>query len=123
MRMFDDCMRLLLAAVAATVLLLSGCGGVENDPNLAAAAEKTEASGSSSFVLDVVQTDGAGGPLEVHCEGVADYTAKRMWLECGEYGTIVAIEDVYAWVVLSVAQHPARQAVGSFSDRGRRLTS
>ena len=85
----------LLLAVTVVALLAFGCGGVDRDPNLAEAVEKTQATGSSSFALHVLDTDFAGGRRAFECEGTADYAAKRMRLECGEDGEFVAIENVY----------------------------
>jgi hypothetical protein len=92
-------MRLMLLAVAATVVFLVGCGAAENDPNLAAAAEKTEALGSGRFEIKG-SAEGSGKPMSLSCTGEADYDRKRVHVRC-EYqgaGVLEAIaipNDVY----------------------------
>jgi hypothetical protein len=49
----------LLLAVAAIAIVGVGCGAAENDPNLAAAVEKTEAAGSSLSASTSRATTGA----------------------------------------------------------------
>ena len=48
----------VLLAVAAFALVAAGCGAADDDPNLAAAAAKTEAAGSSRF--EVTGEDSSG---------------------------------------------------------------
>jgi hypothetical protein len=83
-RVFDVSMRLLLPAVAAVVMLAVGCGGVENEPNLAAAIEKTEAAGSSRIAIDAVEIDG-DERADFECRGQADYDRERLEISC-DYG-------------------------------------
>ena len=92
--MFDSVVRVSLAVAALVLLVVTGCGGVQNEPNLAKAIERTEATGSSAFALTVVQVTG-GGSEEVHCEGEADYAAERMRMSCGGGAEFVAVGDVY----------------------------
>lgn len=75
----------LLVAVAAVAVLLAGCGAAENEPNLAAAIEQTQATGSSRFALSGTESDG-NEKAEVECAGEADYEAKRVGLSC-DYGS------------------------------------
>jgi hypothetical protein len=91
-------MRFLLLAVAATVVFLTGCGAAENDPNLAAAAEKTEALGSGRF--DVNGTLKDNGVTGISCRGSADYDRKRVHVRCeyqgaGVFEAIAIGHDVY----------------------------
>jgi hypothetical protein len=81
---FDVSMRLLLPALVAVVVLAAGCGGVENEPNLAAAIEKTEAAGSSRIAIDGVQID-PDERAKVECRGQADYDRERLEISC-DYG-------------------------------------
>ena len=73
-------MRLALAAVAALALLAAACGGVENEPNLAKAVERTTASGSSR--IEVRGKDDSAEPGLYVCEGVADYARRRLQFSC-----------------------------------------
>jgi hypothetical protein len=82
-RMFDVSMRLLLPALAVVALAV-GCGGAGNDPNLAAAIEKTEASGSSRIAIDAVEIDG-DKRANFECRGQADYERERLEIRC-DYG-------------------------------------
>jgi hypothetical protein len=82
-RVFDVSMRLLLPALAV-VALAAGCGGVENEPNLAAAIEKTEATGSSRIAIDAVEIDG-DERANFQCSGQADYERERLEISC-DYG-------------------------------------
>jgi hypothetical protein len=86
-------MRFALPLITAIVLLV-GCGGAENDPNLAAAAAKTEGTGSSAVALKVTQSQ-AGELEKIDCAGEADYAAKRMRLSCGEFGEFIAVGSAY----------------------------
>ena len=103
-------MKRALPAVAAIVVVAAACGGVENEPNLAGAAERTEARGSSAFALTVVQS--LGGRSQTYtCEGAADYAEKRMRLVCGDEGEFLAIGDTYyarGWTSSSVGLPPDR---------------
>ena len=71
----------LLLAVAAIAIVGVGCGAAENDPNLAAAVEKTEAAGSSLIAVDAIETED-GKPVEIRCDGKADYDRKRIHFAC-----------------------------------------
>jgi hypothetical protein len=107
---FDAAMTRLLLAVAALAILAAGCGAAENDPNLAAAAAKTEAQGSGRFAVEGTTSE-SGGSDAVTCSGSAEYDQKRVELHC-EYeraGTLefIAIgRDVYmrGSAALGVAQ-------------------
>jgi hypothetical protein len=94
---FDVSMRLLLPAVAAVAFAV-GCGGAGNDPNLAAAIEKTEAAGSSRIAIDAVEIDG-DERANFECRGQADYERERLEISCdygGESTEMIAIgRDTY----------------------------
>ena len=85
-------MRLALAAVAGLAAIAAACGGVENEANLAKAIERTEATGSSRIEMRLVET-AFGRASELGCDGIADYSRKRLRLLCGEYGDFVAIGE------------------------------
>ena len=74
----------LLLAVAAVALAASGCGAAD-DPNLAAAAAKTEGTGSSRFAISGEEAADRERP-KIGCTGEADYEAKRVRLSC-DYGS------------------------------------
>ena len=85
-------MRLALGAATAVAVLSAACGGVENEPNLARAIERTESTASSRF--DVRATERSfGRDSELTCDGMADYARKRMRLLCGEFGDFIAIGE------------------------------
>jgi hypothetical protein len=72
-----------LVAVAALAVAVAGCGGVENEPNLAKAAERTEAAGSGRFEMrGVLVADDDRWPIA--CTGSAIYAAKRVQVRCDE---------------------------------------
>lgn len=73
-------MRVLVGA-ALLCLVVAGCGGLESEPNLAKAAERTEAAGSGRFALDGVQAMN-GKQAAVTCAGEADYKAKSVRVDC-----------------------------------------
>ena len=73
-------MRVLVGA-ALLCLAAAGCGGLESEPNLAKAAERTEAAGSGRFALDGVQSMD-GKQVAVTCSGEADYAAKSVRVDC-----------------------------------------
>ncbi len=81
----------LLVAVAALVAVV-GCGGVENEPNLAAAIEKTEAAGSSLFEVAGTEKED-GRTIEIVCRGKADYERARLQMSC-DYGRDGALEAI-----------------------------
>jgi hypothetical protein len=77
----------------------SGCGGVESEPNLAQAIERTEAVGSSRLELKGVQTSD-GKPSAFTCAGDADYAAKSVHVDCdyadlGKFEAIAIGKDLY----------------------------
>jgi len=75
-------MRLVL--FAAVVVIAAGCGGVDNEPNLAAAIEKTEDAGS--LRIEIAASDIEDGkPIEIACRGEADYEGRRLRITC-DYG-------------------------------------
>jgi hypothetical protein len=90
--MFDATVRPILLAVVVTALLASGCGSADRDPNLAAAAAKTEGAGSSRFEVSGSQLDGTER-TEIACTGEADYEAKRVRVRC-DYGATEDMEMV-----------------------------
>jgi hypothetical protein len=85
--------RLPVAGIGLIVLLTTACGGVENEPNLAKAAERTQATGSSRLEVRAVLTD-SGRQFALSCEGNADYDRKHLKLACnGEIGDMIALGD------------------------------
>ena len=85
-------MRLALAAVAALALAVAGCGGVEREPNLAQAAENTEATGSFAFEMTTRASDGES--FSVTCEGVVDNLRKLARVACDGDGAFGSFETV-----------------------------
>ena len=73
-----------LVAVAAVAVLGAGCGAAESEPNLAAAIDQTQATGSSRFAMSGTESDGQE-KAEVACAGEADYDAGHVRLTC-DYG-------------------------------------
>lgn len=87
--MFHAAVRPAVIAAIALFPVLAGCGGVEREPNLAKAAERTEATGSSR--IEARGLDAQNGE-EFNCEGVADYAWKRLQISCAYGGEGVASE-------------------------------
>jgi hypothetical protein len=90
-----------VAVIGLFLLVTTACGGVENEPNLAKAVEQTQAAGSVRFEINAHGTENER-PLELSCEGAADYAEKRFRLLCdeGQRGgwemeTIVIGNDTY----------------------------
>jgi hypothetical protein len=82
--------RLALVAVVAFAVGAVACGGVENEPNLAAAVERTESTGSSRFEIRGHETvDDERNTIA--CEGEADYARERLEVEC-DYGDLGQLE-------------------------------
>jgi hypothetical protein len=73
-------MRLALVAVAGLAVAAAACGGVESEPNLAQAVEKTEASGSFAFEVTTQTSDGES--FTGTCEGVVDNVRERGRATC-----------------------------------------
>jgi hypothetical protein len=89
----------MLLAVAAAVLVATGCGAAANDPNLAAAAEKTEALGSGRFAGEGTVKQN-GNASSYSCAGSADYDRKRVHVRCeyersGPFEAIAIGNDFY----------------------------
>ncbi len=82
----------MLIGAALLCLAAAGCGGLENEPNLAKAAERTEAAGSGRFALDGVQSMD-DKQVAVTCAGEADYAAKSVRVDCNyaDLGKLQAI--------------------------------
>jgi hypothetical protein len=72
-----------LVGVAVTGALVAGCGGVENEPNLANAAERTESTGSSRFTITSDET-AYGRENKLTCAGAADYARRRLRFTCDD---------------------------------------
>jgi hypothetical protein len=81
--MFHAHVRYAFVAVGALLLLAAGCAGVENEPNFAKAVDRTEATGSVGFEINALGTEN-GRPIELSCDGAADYGRKRFRLACDE---------------------------------------
>ena len=82
--MFQAVVRLAVVLVAMPfVLLAGGCGGFDNEPNLAKAVERTEATGSSRVEIRVVGLEG-GQTEQLSCEGAVSYARKRYRFMCDE---------------------------------------
>ena len=87
-------MRLAFAFVATVAVVAAACGGVESQPNLAKAAEKTETSGSFAFEVTARPSDGES--FSGVCEGVVDNLRVLARLTCdadgdSAFGTFEAI--------------------------------
>jgi len=96
---FDAGMTRLLLAVAAIAFVAVGCGAAENDPNLAAAADRTEATGSGRFEVNGAYEEN-GTPTSIACTGSADYERRRVTVSCTyegvrEFEAIAIGGDVY----------------------------
>ena len=74
----------VLAAFVALAVIGAGCGAADNEPNLAAAIDQTQATGSSRFAISGTESDGSE-KVEIACTGEADYHSKRVRLSC-DYG-------------------------------------
>jgi hypothetical protein len=82
----------LLVGVAVLCLVAAGCGGVESEPNLAQAIERTEAQGSGR--IDVVGNQKTNHELvQFDCTGEADYSARRVHVSC-DYDDLGRIEAI-----------------------------
>lgn len=91
--MFHAAVRRFRLAVTGLVLLVTtACGGVENEPNLAKAVERTQATGSSRIELRTPLVE-EGRKLDFRCEGTADYERKRLRLACNYGFEMVEIGD------------------------------
>jgi hypothetical protein len=98
--MFDDRMRFLSFAALAIAIAAAGCGAAENEPNLAEAVEKTQATGSSLISITGTAEEGVK-TIEMTCTGGADYGRRRLQLECDSgrsvaYELIVVGDTMYA---------------------------
>ncbi len=92
-------MRRLLALVAVACAVAAGCGGAENEPNLAEAAERTEAQGTGRIALSGVEKSDEES-ASFTCDGDADYEAKRVRIDCeyqgdGEFDMVGIGNDVF----------------------------
>ena len=63
----------VLTAVVALAVISAGCGAAENEPNLAAAIDQTQAAGSSRFTISGTESGGSG-KVEVEFTGEATTT-------------------------------------------------
>jgi hypothetical protein len=91
--MFHAVVRPFLAALSTLFLLVTGCGGVENEPNLAKAVERTEATGSSRIEVRAALVEN-GRTLAFRCDGTADYGRQRLRLGCNYgIGEMIVIGD------------------------------
>jgi hypothetical protein len=86
--------RLALAVVATVSVVAAACGGVEREPNLARASERTAATGSFRVDIDAVGTE-AGKRLEFRCEAAIDLERSRARFTCDEYGPTGGVEMIY----------------------------
>src|SRR5262245_40352355 len=82
----------LLLAVTALALVGAGCGSAQDDPSLAEAAAKTEATGSSRFAVDGTDASGTQ-PVEITCIGEANYASERVHVRC-DYGPSETVEMI-----------------------------
>jgi hypothetical protein len=91
--MFHGVVTRFVIAVAVLLVLAAGCGGVANEPNLAKAVERTQASGSSRIEVRATLREG-NSTIDLRCEGAADYERKHLRLACnGEIGDTIALGD------------------------------
>ena len=80
-----------LLAIATLALVASGCGGVEQEPNLAEAAKHTTAAGSSRVEIRASRAE-AGEETALACDGAVDYQRKRLQLSCNDaFGETIVI--------------------------------
>lgn len=89
-------MRSRFIAVAAGVVLLVGCGAVEEPPNVAEAVANTEAAASSRVEVRGLERERLPNPVRYDCSGEADYARKRLEWTCrygkGDYTTVRAVD-------------------------------
>lgn len=78
----------LLIAASLICLVAAGCGGVQNEPNLAEAVERTEATGSVRFKFDGVHDED-----EIRCTGTVEHARKRVHVDC-EYADLGRLEAI-----------------------------
>jgi hypothetical protein len=79
-------MRRWFVGVAAAVLLVTGCGAVENErPDLANAVEQTRATESSRIEIRG-QEEAEGNTVQITCTGAADYARKLLDISCEHDG-------------------------------------
>jgi hypothetical protein len=84
---------LVAVAVVALAVVVVGCGGVEQQPNLAKAVERTEATGSSRIEVRGLTTDN-GERVAIQCDGTADYADKQLRFACNRgFGETIVIGD------------------------------
>jgi hypothetical protein len=83
----------IVIAVSALILVVTGCGGVENEPNLSKAVERTEAMGSSRIAVRATLKEG-DNTVDFRCEGAANYARKHVRLACNQgFGEMIAIGE------------------------------
>lgn len=85
-------MRLSLFVVLALAVVGAGCGGVEQEPNLRTAIERTEAAGSGRFEVRGTQID-EDERVSIACTGTAVYESKRVRVRC-EYAGHGVLEAI-----------------------------
>jgi hypothetical protein len=78
-------MRLALAAVAALALAATGCGGVEGEPNLAQAAQRTSDEPTFAYEAEIRRTHGTKA-WDFTCSGAVDNAARRSRMSCTDPG-------------------------------------
>lgn len=87
--------RLVLTTLAVLAVASAACGGVENEPNLAAAIEKTESAGS--FAIEMAIPGAEGG--EKSCVGAVDVGRGSFGGTCdvgsGGYEFVVVDDTAY----------------------------
>jgi hypothetical protein len=84
--------RRMFIALAVSFVVIAGCGGAENEPNLAQAIDRTEAEGSGKFEVTGFQRANRK-PVAFECAGSADYAGKRVHVDC-DYADEGGIEGI-----------------------------
>lgn len=87
-------MRLALVTAAAFSVLLGGCGGVEREPSLAKAIERTQATGSHRIEMTALGVE-QGTKIDTVCEGALDYERDRLRFSCDQLEIVVVGQTTY----------------------------
>jgi hypothetical protein len=82
----------MLLTGAAAAFVAMGCGAGSEDVRLAEAAARTEAAGTSR--IELVAYESGGDRRRTSCDGMADYRATRLRLECDGAESLVLVGDV-----------------------------
>lgn len=71
-----------------------GCGGVEREPSLAKAIERTQATGSHRIEMTALGVE-QGTKIDTVCEGALDYERDRLRFSCDQLEIVVVGQTTY----------------------------